>query len=315
LKNSADVWRVIAGMSDDAVADLVRADAIDILVDLSGHTGENRLAVFARRAAPVQMTWAGYVGTTGLSAMDYLVSDGRESPVGAERYCSEKIVRLPDCYVCYAPPEFSLPLEPLPALSNGYITFGCFNNLAKVTPDVVMLWARLLKELPTARIMLKAKAFEGREARRRYQAFFEENGINSDRVELLGGSPAKEMLNWYNRIDIALDPFPYSGGLTTMEALWMGVPVVTLGGTRFCSRHSVSHLTTVGLPELIASGEDEYLSIAVTLAQDQERLSIIRSGLRQRMAASPLCDGQRFTANLESAYREAWRNWCLDQTG
>jgi protein O-GlcNAc transferase len=310
LRASSDVWSDIHAVDDDALAEIIRADAIDILVDLSGHTAGNRLTMFAQKPAPVQMTWAGYVGTTGLSTIDYLISDGRESPEGAERFYTEEVIRLPDCYVCYAPPAYAPPVGPLPALAHGCITFGCFNNLAKVTPQVVALWGLLLKELPDAHLLLKTRALDDDATRARYLSLFASHGIEEGRIELVGASPHPELLGCYNRIDIALDPFPYSGGLTTLESLWMGVPVITLGGERFCSRHTLSHLTAAGLPGLIASGPKGYIETAVALARDTERLAAIRSGLRGRMSASPLCDGSRFTRNLEAAYREAWRRWC-----
>jgi len=310
LRKAADDWREIADLSDAELAGLIEKDGIDILVDLSGHTDGSRLTMFSLKPAPVQMTWAGYVGTTGLSAMDFLISDHRESPDGAESFCKEAIVRLPDGYVCVEPPDNAPPVGPLPLAQNGFVTFGCFNNLAKITPQVISVWAKLLRNLPESRLVLKTYALDNSKTRSYYEELFSAACIDTNRIDLLGGSSHSELLDCYNRLDIALDPFPYSGGLTTFEALWMGVPVITMGGARFCSRHSVSHLTTAGIPELIAADADRYLQLAIELAEDGERLLSLRSSLRDRVAASPLCDGKTFTRNLEREYRNAWRRWC-----
>ncbi|MEZ5830311.1 MAG: tetratricopeptide repeat protein [Dongiaceae bacterium] len=310
LRASCDRWRSIVGLEDVEVAARVREDQIDILVDLSGHTAENRLLVFARKPAPVQATWAGYVGTTGLSAMDYLISDARETPPGSEGDYVEKLALLPDCYVCFAPPTYAPDVGPLPARSSGYPTFGCFNNLAKINRSVIALWCELLKRVPEARLILKTHQLSDPAMRRRIAGMLSDEGVDTNRVSLLGKSQHRALLAEYNKIDIALDPFPYSGGLTTLESLWMGVPVVSLGGDRFCARHSVAHLTAVGLPEMIADGPDAYIRIASALAADLPRLEAIRSGLRAQFNASPLVDGARFARNLESAYRTMWRAWC-----
>jgi predicted O-linked N-acetylglucosamine transferase (SPINDLY family) len=309
LRNNAHCWRDIHGNPDDRVANLIREDGVDILVDLSGHTARNLLAVFGRKPAPVQATWAGYVGTTGLSAMDYLISDDRETPRGSDGWYREKIVRLPDCYVCYTPPDYAPPVAPLPARNNGFVTFGCFNNLAKLNSRVVEVWTRLLLEIPDARLLLVTKALGDAATRERFREPFIRSGV-ADRVTFHGMIPHPQLLARYGDVDIALDPFPYSGGLTTLESLWMGVPVITLGGDRFASRHSLSHLTAAGLTELIAASGDSYISTAASLAGDTARLESLRFGLRERMATSPLCDSPRFTRNLEAAYRSMWRGWC-----
>lgn len=312
LRTLADGWRSTVGVGDEALAAQIRGDGIDILVDLSGHTAGNRLPVFAMKPAPVQATWAGYVGTTGLTAMDWLISDPRETPPGEEADYVERIARLPDCYVSYEAPDYAPAVAPLPLLANGYPTFGCFNNLIKVNPQVVALWGRLLRSLPTARLVLITKQLGEAATRDRYQAMFAAEGV-AERVELLGAVPHADLLGWYNRIDVALDPFPYSGGLTTLESLWMGVPVVTLGGDRFAARHSVSHLTAAGVADCIADGPESYLELARALVADGDRLAHRRAGLRQQLAASPLCDGVGFTRNLEAAFRRMWGDWCARQ--
>jgi len=310
LRGAAAVWRTTHTLSHAALFDQVRSDEIDILVDLSGHMEKNRLPTFALKPAPIQMTWAGYVGTTGLSAMDYILSDSQQTPEGVDEWFSETIIRLPNDYVCYAAPDYAPPVGPLPALTRQHVTFGSFNNQVKIHPGVIALWARILRALPTARLLFIDKNLGDAGMRSRYRQLFADQGV-ADRVEMGGVLPHAELLERYNGVDIALDPFPYSGGLTTLESLWMGVPVITREGERFASRHTITHLTTVDLGEFITSSEDEYLRLAVTLADRTDYLAEIRKGLRQRMLTSPLCDGAGFARNLERVYRDAWKQWCI----
>ncbi len=303
---AAAQWRDVAGVSDQRLAEQIRADQIDILFDLAGHTAHNRLLVFARKPAPIQVTWAGYVGSTGLKAMDYLIADRYEIPPDAERHYRERLLRMPDGYVCYDPPVYAPQVARLPALDHGQVTFGCFNNPAKITPQAIEVWARILRQLPGARLVLKYKGWSDCGVARRFTEMFAAQAIDPGRLELLGSSPHVKLLAEYNRIDLALDPFPYNGGLTTCEALWMGVPVVTCPSETFASRHSLSHLSNVGLTETIARDLDEYVELAVSLAGDLPRLAGLRAGLRARMAASPLCDATRFAANLASRLQEVW---------
>ena len=307
LRAAATHWRDVFGISDQRLAEQIRADRIDILFDLAGHTAHNRLLVFARRPAPIQVTWAGYVGTTGLKSMDYLLADRYEVPPGAERHYQERVLRMPEGYVCYDPPLYAPPVAPLPAFEHGQVTFACFNNPAKVTPQAIEVWARILRRLPGARLVLKFKGWNISGVARRFAEMFTAREIDPRRLEFLGPSPHAELLAEYNRIDLALDPFPYNGGLTTCEALWMGVPVVTCPGETFAGRHSLSHLSNVGLTETIARDVDEYVELAVSLAGDLPRLAALRAGLRQRMAASPLCDGKRFAADLASMLHDVWQ--------
>ncbi|HYD29373.1 MAG TPA: tetratricopeptide repeat protein [Azospirillaceae bacterium] len=311
LQSLAHHWCDSVGLNAGELAERVRADGIDILFDLSGHTANNRLIVFARKPAPIQITWAGYVGTTGLEAMDYLIADRFHVPPEHDRYMHEKVIRLPDGYICYQPPAYDLPVGPLPALERGPVTFGAYNNPTKLMPETIATWARILTRVPSARLIMRYRGLEKGRIRRWIQDTFAENGVETKRVELLQELPHDRLMASYGEeIDIALDSFPYSGGLTTCEAMWMGVPVVTRPGDIFASRHSFSHLSNVGLTETIARDLDEYVDIAVSLATDLPRLAAIRAGLRNRMAASPLCDGERFARNFEAAMRQIWRDWC-----
>lgn len=310
LAGAATLWHDTAGIDDHALARRIGVDGIDILIDLAGHTAGNRLCCFAGRAAPLQASWAGYVGTTGLAAMDYLIADRFHVPPGRDEAFVERVIRLPDGYICYTPPEEAPAVAPLPAQDAGHVTFGCFNNLAKIQPPVVARWAEILRRLPTSRLLLKTKAFGDPSTVRHFQALFAAEGIVPDRILCEGFSPPAELLATYGRIDIALDPFPYSGGLTTCEALWMGVPAVTVPGATFAGRHSFSHLSNLGLAESIAADGADYVATALRLAQDLQALACLRAGLRARMAASPLCDGRRFAAGFLTALRAAWRRHC-----
>ncbi len=306
----SDQWRNVCWIADSELAEMIRSDHIDILVDLSGHTGGNRLLVFAHKPVPVQVTAGGHYDTTGLVAIDYLISDSFHTPPGSQQYFSEELILLPNCYNCYAPPEYAPSVTKLPATDRGYITFGCFNNLAKITPTVAGLWAKILANLPDARLEVQTRGLEDTATRDRYRNLFESNGIAQDRVGLEGGVPHNVLLSCYGAIDIALDPFPYSGGLTTLEALWMGVPVITLTGHTFAGRHSTSHLSNVGLQEFVTKNAEQYVAVATALTRDSNRLQGIRSTLRSRMAASPLCDTKGYTRDLEAAYRRMWQRWC-----
>ena len=306
---AASGWREVAGWSDGRIAEQIRADQIDILFDLSGHTAGNRLMVFARKPAPIQMTWIGYEGTTGLSAMDYILADRHVVPADAECHYSEKVLRLPDCYMCYDPPPDAQPVAPVPALERGYVTFGCFNNPAKIAPGVIEVWAEILHRVPGSRLVLKYRGLTEAANLRRFRQSFAAEGIDPARLELLDHSPYVKYLAEYGRIDIALDPFPFCGGVTTCEALWSGVPVVSRSGETFASRHSLSYFSALGLTERVAGSFEEYVALACGLAEDLPRLARIRASSRERMARSPLCDGKLFAANLLPLLRDTWRGW------
>jgi predicted O-linked N-acetylglucosamine transferase (SPINDLY family) len=309
LRATAATWREVHALNDDELAAQVRADGVDILFDLSGHTAGNRLLMFARKPAPIQITWLDYVGTTGLTAMDYILADPREIPPGAEHGYAEKVLRLPDDYICYDPPTCAPPAAALPALTAKHVTFASFNLLAKTTPEMIARWARILQRVPASRLLMKNVGLDDAETRRRIAARFQDAGIVADRLDLSGWSPPAEVLAAYGRVDIALDTFPYNGGLTTCEAIWMGVPVVTCPGETFASRHGLAHLTAAGLGETIAQDLAHYEDLAVALAADLPRLSKMRQGMREKIVASPLCDGARFARNLEVLLRGVWQDW------
>jgi predicted O-linked N-acetylglucosamine transferase (SPINDLY family) len=312
LRSAADHWRTISGLDDDRLAALIREDGIDILVDLAGHTQGSRVAVFARKPAPVQITYLGYPATTGIDAIDYRLTDAGFDPPGmTESQYVERLVRLPDCLLCYQPPADVPEVSALPALVNGYITFGSFNQPAKLGAGVLELWARLLGQVAGSHLLM-APVPPGY-SRERYQRIFAAHGIAPERIEFEPRLPPVQYQALRNRVDIALDPFPMNGGSTTCETLWMGVPLVTLTGDRFVSRAGTSLLTAAGLSECIAASEAGYLAIATGLAADLPRLAQVRAALRGQLRRSPLLDGPRFARNLEAAYRQLWRDWCLTQ--
>ncbi len=310
FRGHADHWFETATISDLQLAKQIFADRIDILVDLAGHTGRNRLLTFARRPAPVQVTAGGHYDTTGLETIDYLIADHFHAPPGADRFFSETLIRMPHDYVCYDPPPYSPAVAVPPVLNREYITFGCYNNLAKINEGVVALWSQILRALPGSKLRLQTPALTDASTRERYQQLFTAEGVSRERLNLVGKVPHEELLAAYAEIDVALDPFPYSGGVTTCEALWMGVPVVTLTGQNFCGRHSTSHLSNVGLHGLVTTSPADYIATTLSLAQDVPRLIELRKTLRERMAGSPLCDGRRYTNDLEKAYRDMWRKYC-----
>ena len=313
LQKHADRWRNIAGLSDEAADALIRADAIDILIDLSGHTAHNRLTLFARKPAPVQATWIGYPNTTGMSAMDYRLTDANLDPPGmTERYHSEQLVRLP-VSACFSPAAASPEVGELPALATGHITFACLNNFTKVTPPTIECWARVLDAVPGSRLMLLLGDAENPAARQQVEQAFARHGIAPERLELVGKRPLADYLALHHRIDIALDPFPYNGGTTSVHSLWMGVPVVTLAGKTAVSRVGVTILANAGLAKLIAQSVDEYVEIARRLAADTARLGKMRAELRAQMQASPLFDAEALTRALEDAYRNMWETWCANK--
>jgi predicted O-linked N-acetylglucosamine transferase (SPINDLY family) len=302
---AVDLWRDVFPLNDEQLAALVREDQIDILVDLTMHMAGSRLLVFARRPAPVQVTYLAYCGTTGLEAIDYRLTDPYLDPPGADESCyAEQSIRLPETYWCYRPTIEPPPVGPLPAAATGCVTFGCLNNFCKVSTSALETWARLLAAVPGARLLVHAHPGSHRQ---RALAVLAQHGVSPDRLEFIDFMPAVEYFRVYQRIDVALDPFPYGGGTTTCDALWMGVPAVTLAGRTAVGRGGVSILSNIGLPEFIAHDPAEYVRLATDLATDQTRLAQLRAGLRDRLRNSPLTDAPRFARNVEAAYRTMWR--------
>ncbi|MCF8120640.1 MAG: tetratricopeptide repeat protein [Deltaproteobacteria bacterium] len=308
LRRTSDHWRDIRLMDAGQAARAIRDDAIDILIDLGGHTAENRLDVFALQPAPVQITWLGYPGTTGLPSMAFRITDGVTDPVGVtEEHYTERLLRLPKVFLCYGPATGAPDVGPLPAQTHGAITFGSFNNLSKINAAVIGAWAGILQRVPESRLLLKARPLADEAIRRRYLTLFQERGIEADRVRMLPRTTTTaEHLACYHEVDIALDTFPYNGTTTTCEALWMGVPVVTCWGARHSARVGAAILGQVGLGHLAAEDQAGYVEAAVGLAGNLAELVSLRAGLRQRMQESPLCDAPRFARHFEAALEKIW---------
>jgi predicted O-linked N-acetylglucosamine transferase (SPINDLY family) len=317
LKNMADNWRDIFNKSDDDAAEMIRKDKIDILVDLAGHTARNRMMVFARKPSPIQVTYLGYPDTTGLETMDYRVTDSYADPPGkTEQLHSEELVRLPYGFLCYQPPENTPEIDKPPSLKQGCITFGSFNNRSKVTPEMAMVWAKIINTVPDARLIFKFKFSSDPLAERSLRDMLDQVGIPTDQVDVYDNTLSREEhLDLYNKIDIALDTFPYNGTTTTCEALWMGVPVITLEGEIHVSRVGLSILSTIGLTELIVGSKGDYIDKAVGLAADIEKRTYFRLNLRSLMRSSTLMDFKGFTENLEYEYRKMWIRWCEANQG
>lgn len=308
LKQAVDHWIVLDPADRNRSAELVRGAELDMLVELSGHTGDNWLDICARRLAPLQMTWGGYPSTTGLAAMDYIIADLVSLPPEDVPYYTEKPLRIPRGYACFIPPD-GLPLPvPLPALSCGQITFGSFLTLHKLTSTTVSLWSRVLQAVPDARLYLKARALCDPDVVQEVLGKFAGQGVDPGRITVAAGSPRLAMMEEYGRIDMVLDPVPYQGGVTILEAAWMGVPTLLLRGSRppFI-RHGENYLVQMGMQEWIAASEDDYIAKAVHWSRHLPHLSAMRQGLRQQMAASPICDTVGFTRDLETAFEQVWR--------
>lgn len=301
-------WRDILPLDTDATVQLIQDDRIDILVDLAGHTSGNRLSVFARKPAPVSVTWLGYPGSTGVTAIDYLISDAYTSPVAASGHASEQIIRLPATRFCYQAPEHC-PEPSLPTPETPF-TFGSFNNNIKLNPSVFALWRQIFDAVPASRMIIKSAALDVAETRSHLLDQWQAAGIDPARLEIRGFSPYAETLKQYGEVHVALDPFPFCGGLTSLDALWMGVPVVTLESTLMAGRQSLAFLNLVGHPELVAANANEYVRIATSLANAPDQIAGYRAGLRSAMAGSPLLDHVSLTRHLEQSYRTMWDQYC-----
>jgi protein O-GlcNAc transferase len=307
MRPLADVWRDVVGQSDAQLAETIRADGIDILVDLTMHMAHGRPQTFARKPAPIQVAWLAYPGTTGLSAIDYRLTDPYLDPPGEnDQDYSEKSIRLPDTFWCFDPLVDDLEVNALPSLEKGAVTFGCLNNFSKVNEQVLALWAKVLLAVGNSQLLLMAPQGS---ARRRTLETLDSCNVESRRIQFVAYQPRLKYLETYRRIDIGLDTFPYNGHTTTLDSLWMGVPVVSLIGRTVVGRAGYSQLSNIGLQELAVKTPEQFVEKAIELAGDGARLSQLRSTLRQRLQQSPLMDAPRFARNIESAYVEMWRNW------
>lgn len=302
LRQQAEHWFDVAQLDDAALAARIHHDGLDILIDLTMHMAGGRPGALARKPAPLQISWLAYPGTTGVQAVDYRISDPRLDPSGTESAYTERTLRLPDTFWCYDPLAGEPAPNELPALANGYVTFGCLNNPCKLTDQALRLWAPLLSALPEARLLLLVPAGAARE---RLRARLDQAGIPSERVQLVGHQPRAEYLRLYHQIDLCLDTLPYNGHTTSLDAFWMGVPVITRVGNTCAGRAGLSQLFNLGLTELAADTDTAFTQIALALARDLPRLAALRSQLRPRMAQSPLMDSARFARNIEALYRRA----------
>ena len=309
LRSASDHWRSVYKVSDEDTVELIKNDNIDILVDLSGHSDKNRLLVFAQKPAPIQVTWLGYPNTTGLSAIDYRLTDLVADPVGiADDLHSEELMRLPDGFLCYKGDLTVPPSKVLPSKKNGFTTFGSFNNFSKMSPQVIKVWADILHKVPNSKLILKSsnEVFDEKD----YLKLFLEEGISKDRVEIYGRlANYQDHLNLYNLIDICLDTFPYNGATTTCEALWMGVPVIALLGDRHVGRVGASILNSAGLKDFVAEDSDAYIDLATEYAGNEDYLENLRLSLRQKIQSSSLCDADTAARSLETAYKEMWNRY------
>ncbi len=314
IKPRFALWRHVAELDDAALAQRIHDDRIDVLIDLSGHTGRNRLPMFAWRPAPVQVSWLGYFATTGLAEIDFLVADPHVVPPGEEGQYTERVWRLPDSYLCFTLPAEHATVAPLPALANGYVTFGCLNNHKKLNDGVLAAWSRILHAVPHAKLLLKNHQLGEPSILRETYARFAAHGIDAARLLLEGPSGREQYFGTYGRVDLALDPFPYPGGTTSVEGLWMGVPVLTRAGDRFLSHLGELVVKTVGLHEWIAADTEDYIARAIAAAADLPALATLRAGLRERVERSPLADAPRFAAHWMTAIEQMWQTKTKEMT-
>ena len=311
LRTEIDHWRETAGKTLDEVSQMIRDDSIDILVELAGHTGSNLLLVFARKPAPVQINMIGFPSTTGLSAMDYRITDAQCDPLGStEVFNSETLLRMSNVFWVYQPPSNRIEIGNLPADDNSIFTFTSVNNFTKVTPQVQAMWAKLLCEVPNSKLVIQTSATQSEKTQGLVKARFAAEGVDAGRLEFRPWSNLTDYLKLLERSDITLDPFPFNGGTTTCHSLWMGAPVLTLAGDRHASRMGLSMMTAIGLPEFVAYTPDEYVAIGKRMAENLPHLREIRRGMRERLLASPLLDGAGYTRKLEKVYRDVWQKWC-----
>ncbi len=309
IKKSFYKWHSVYNLSDQELAALIRKDEINILIDLSGHSAKNRLPVFAWKPAPIQASWLGYFATTGVNEIDYFIADKWTAPKSEEQHFTEKIWRLPETYWCFTQPAENTSIDALPALKNKFITFGCFNDLSKINSSIISLWSRIMHEVPNSKLFLKNKQASDLKIRKNTLSSFSKHGICTDRIIMEGYTPRAEYLESYNRVDIALDPFPYPGGTTTIEGLWMGVPIITKKGNRFLSHAGETIANNAGLQNWIAKSDDDYVEKAIINSSDFDRLNKLRLNLRSQVISSPLFYSKRFSQVFEEAVWGMWSKW------
>lgn len=310
LRKAVHDWQDIYALDDAALANKIHLDGIDILIDLAGHTGLNRLGVFRHKPAPIQISWLGYPGCSGLSTIDYIIGDPYVMPFSMQPHMRGRILHLPEVFGCFDPLPYAPEITPPPACKTGQITFGCFNNPVKCNDRVIQVWARLMKEVPHSRLILKHKGFDALSAQHYFSALFAAQGIDRSRLDFRGSSILSQMHTEIAETDLALDPFPFAGGATTCVTLWMGVPVITLPGDTFASRQGLSFFSALGITETIVRNEDEYVAKAIELTRDLDHLAALRQRLRPAMEKSALCDGVRAARGLDELLRGVWKDWC-----
>ena len=309
LKSHFTNWREIESQSNMDVINTIRKDGIHILIDLSGHSDKNRLPIFINKPAPIQASWISYPGTTGIPEIDYMIGDRFVTPENVSGHFTEKIFRLPNMWVCFTPPDFDVEISEPPVIKNGYVTFGSFNHLSKINDEVISLWSKILKSIPKSKIFLKTKQLNNSYLKEKIISKFKENGINLNSIILEEGTSRSKLLNSYNEVDIALDPFPYSGGVTSLEAIWMGVPVLTKKGFRFVSHTTESINHNSGMSDWVANDENEYVKKAIKFSTDLELLTEINKNLRRTALKSPLFNSTLFAKQLNNAFWEMWNNF------
>ncbi len=313
FEQNSDHWCRTFGMADDQLAAQIRRDRTDVLIDVAGHTAGNRLLAFAERPAPVQESWLGYGGSTGMDALDWRITDKQIDPPEHDAHYNEKLLHLPESLFCYAP-EDQMPLpDSAPIEENGFVTFGSLNNLSKINDRLLRCWANILTVVPNSRMVIKGRGLRDPQLRQRVLSIFADKNIGEERLDLFDHLSDKQgHLSLFGKIDIMLDSFPYSGATTVCEALWMGVPTITIAGDRYVSRMATGILNTIGHDGLVAADEQQYLELAKALAKAPEQIATYRKSLRQRAAASPLADQKRFVTAMEDAIRHMWCHWCKE---
>ena len=306
LKSHFSNWHEIENQSNSAVINQIRKDGIHILIDLSGHSDKNRLEIFINKPAPIQVSWLGYPASTGIPEIDYLIGDPFVTPEKESGHFTEEIFRLPSIWVCFTPPDFDVQIRDLPVTKNGYVTFGSFNHLSKINDDVISLWSKILKSIPKSKIFLKTKQLDNSYLKKKIITKFKENEINLNSIILESGDSRSKLLNAYNKVDIALDPFPYSGGVTSLEAIWMGVPILTKKGFKFVSHTTESINHNLGMSDWIAKDENEYVKKAIKFSTNLGLLTKINKNLRQAALESPLFNSKLFAIQLNNVL---WKMW------